>query len=156
MSLGLPYVREAKPSEFDEVALVIARAFHNDPLMNWMGAISKKIPLPPRSSMSPTNLSALPKELEILYYFHHSLVLATHMVHGRVLIVCRSDGASQESIVAASLWVPPNTKIDTPLIIIRSKQYRTMFGSWRRPGGWGFTGLKVRRDTCQFALKCET
>lgn len=149
MAGNSPYVRDALPLEYEEVALVIARAFHNDPLMNWMGSVPQKIVLPSRSSMDPAKLTSVSKQLEILYYFHHSLVLATHMVNGRIMGVFRKDDDGRDILTAACLWLPPNVRVDTPWIILRSKQYRTMFGSWRRPGGWGLTGLKVRRITLE-------
>ena len=137
------YTRAARPEEFEEIALVAARAFHNDPLMNWMGSVAHKITLPQRSNMSTSSLSNLAKGLEILFYFHHSIILSTHLVQGRIMVVVRPETEGHEKILAACLWLPPGARVDTLWIILRSKQYRTIFGTLRRPGGWGFTGLKV-------------
>jgi len=131
-----PYVRAALPHEFPAASQVQARAFANDPLMNWLGSVQDRIDLPRRYSREQD----MPKDMLLLYYFNNSLTLATHLVGGKVMVVVVPEG-HEERIVSVALWIPPGKKVDGPLTIIRSQQYRGMFGNWKRPGGWGFTGF---------------
>ena len=135
------YVRKAKSHEFDAASFVMARAFSNDPLLNWMGSVRRQMPRPGLGSKQRD----WPKEFLLLYYIYNSLSIATHIIGGHVMLVVVPDpqSAKKERIAAASLWTPPGKGLSSPLTVLRSKQWRVMFGDWRRPGGWGFRGLKV-------------
>ena len=135
------YLRNAESHEFDAASFVIARAFSNDPLLNWMGSVKRQMPRPGLESTQ----SDWPKEFLSLYFYYDSLSIATHIMGGHVLLVIIPDSrsAKKERIAAVSLWTPPGKSVASPLTILRSKQWRAMFGHWSRLGGWGFSGLKV-------------
>lgn len=99
--------------------------------MKWFGSVSRLVSVPSADDMKNTLLWRLPKELELLYYFFNAYVRP------------EPDVLKSEKIVSVAAWFPPGARIDSPLIILKSKQHRTLFGWWRRLGGWGLRGLKV-------------
>lgn len=135
------YIREARPDELKDAAGVLARAFVTDPAMHWFSEAKVPIKLPRPDDKK------VPKSFKTLYYFHHSLLVTTSLSGGHILVVVDKDRANdqgKEDILAMSMWFPPGKKPDAPLVVLKSKQYRAMFGTWKYPGGWGLLGLVVR------------
>lgn len=139
------YIREALPTELETITIarLLTRAFAQDPSMNWFGSVSRLVPVPSTDDMKATPLWRLPKELELLYYFMNAYIVSVHLSGGHITVAVRPEPDGSEKIVSVAAWFPPGAKIDNPIIILKSKQHRTLFGSWRRPGGWGLRGLKV-------------
>lgn len=137
------YVRDAKPDEYEYAAIVYARAFVTDPLNYWMGSVSKQIIVPSGQTIDKESILTLPKHIKTLFHLHHSLILSTQYVGGRVLVTVRPEEDDKEKIVSVTLWIPPLVKVDGPLTVIHAKQYRTIFGTMQSPGGWGLVGLKA-------------
>jgi len=135
------YVRDAKPGEFEYAAIVYARAFVSDPLHTWMGSVSKPVILPSGQTIDRDTILTMPKHIKTLFHLHHSLILSTQYVGGRVLVSVRPENG-EEKIVSVTLWIPPLVKVDGPLTVMHAKQYRTVFGTLQSPGGWGLVGLK--------------
>lgn len=137
------FIREALDTEHDAIARLLTRAFAQDPSMNWFGSVTRLVPVPSADEMKNTPLWRLPKELELLYYFRYAYVVSAHLSGGHITVAVRPEPDGSEKIVSVAAWFPPGAKIDNPLVILKSKQHRTLFGSWRRPGGWGLRGLRV-------------
>lgn len=136
--MSTAYVREALPKEFEDLGRLAGRAFANNAIVNWIRSAKQSIDL--QKTLTKTER----KELELLYYFMESLATSTRLVGGRVSVVVVPDEVfGSEKIVATAFWVPPNKKLDSIYVILRSQQHRAILGSWRYPGGWGWTGLKV-------------
>ena len=142
---GGAYVREALPGEYDAIARLLARATAHDPTMNWFGSVSRPVPVPSADEMKDTPLWRLPKELELLYYFRRAYVVSAVLSGGHITVAVRPEPDGSEKIVSVAAWFPPGARIDNLLVVIKSKQHRSIFGTWRRPGGWGIRGLKVRK-----------
>lgn len=113
--------------------------------MKWFGSVSRLVSVPSADDMKNTLLWRLPKELELLYYFFNAYVVSAHLSGCYIIVAVRPepDVLKSEKIVSVAAWFPPGARIDSPLIILKSKQHRTLLGWWRRLGGWGLRGLKV-------------
>ena len=135
-------VRDAEPHELAAAALVLSRALINDPALAWMGNIPKLITLPPGESINPSSLKSQPKQLEILYNLHCSILATARLCKGRVLVAVRPDNG-KDKVVGVTIWLPPGAKVDGFMTVLRSKSFQVLTGTLRRPGGWGFTGFKV-------------
>lgn len=123
-----PYVREARRSDFEAISTFEARAFANDPEMNWFGGLSIAIAeeAPPDSARS----------LENLRIFLDSVNRGVDIVGGRVTVVAIPQETGSEKLVALAAWVPPHKVIEGTLTSIRSKAYRSILA-------WGFSLLWV-------------
>ncbi|KAJ7685741.1 hypothetical protein DFH06DRAFT_1159254 [Mycena polygramma] len=124
--MAQPYVRDAGPSDFEEISSFEARAFADDPEMNWFGGLSTAIAdeRPPRNGRS----------LENLRIFLDSVNRSVHLVSGRVMVVAVPQDSGREKLVAFAAWVPPHRVIEGTLTTIRSKAYRSLLT-------WGFSLL---------------
>ena len=135
-----PYVREAFLEEYNIAARLCSLAFINIPLINWIGSLKEPIALGQPFSKDQH------KHVEILYYFYQSLIISTRILGGRVMVVAVPNTSTGiEDVGAVGLWIPPGKlhKLDSLSILLRSRQYRTVFGTLKNPGGWGFTAIKV-------------
>lgn len=150
------YVRDAKPDEYEYAAIVYARAFVTDPIHYWMGSVSKQVILPSGQTIDRDTILTLPKHIKTLFHLHHSLILSTQYVGGRVLVTVRPEENGKEKIVSVTLWIPPLVRVDGPLTVTYAKQYRTIFGTMQSPGGWGLVGLKARICILKCALDWMT
>ncbi|KAJ7116439.1 hypothetical protein C8R44DRAFT_792542 [Mycena epipterygia] len=121
-----PYVREVRRSDFEEISAFEARAFADDPEMNWFGGLSTAIAeeAPPQSARS----------LENLRIFLDSVNRGVDIVGGRVTVVAIPQEMDSEKLVAFAAWVPPHKVIEGTLTSIRSKAYRSVLA-------WGFSLL---------------
>ncbi|KAJ7116445.1 hypothetical protein C8R44DRAFT_208899 [Mycena epipterygia] len=113
-----PYVREVRRSDFEEISAFEARAFADDPEMNWFGGLSTAIAkeAPPQSARS----------LENLRIFLDSVNRGVDIVGGRVTVVAIPQEMDSEKLVAFAAWVPPHKVIEGTLTSIRSKAYRSV------------------------------
>ncbi|KAJ7284576.1 acyl-CoA N-acyltransferase [Mycena rebaudengoi] len=126
MPIGEPYVRAAQPSDFDEISAFEARAFADDPEMNWFGGRS--------IAMAAEDVRRKTRSLENLRVFLDSVTRGVHLVGGRVAVVAIPRGSGGERLVAFAAWVPPHKVIEGTLTVIRSKSYRSVLA-------WGISLL---------------
>ena len=138
------YVRDAKPEEFEDVAIICARAFITDPFFNWAGSVREPTKLSSEQTISIETLHSLPKHIRTLFHLNHSMVLSTRVLGGRILVTVRPEDGGKEKICSIALWLPPGKHVDGLVTLVRSKQYRIPFGTLTNPGGWGITGVKVK------------
>lgn len=131
------YIRDATPADFKQLAKMQTRAFATDPLMLWFGNAQKKWKVPAKDE-------ELKNPLKTLYHFYNGLAKATLLVGGRITMMVDKDEKGKEEILSVAQWIPPGKKLDTPLLILRSKQYKTIMGTPKHLGGWGISGLIVR------------
>ena len=135
-----PYVREAYKEEYSIAARVLSLAFANDPTFNWMALSKGHIDL-----AKPLNKKEQ-KYLELLFFFFESLIISCNLVGGRPMVIATpNESTGVEDIHAAALWIPHRKiqSLSNLSILWRSKQHRTVFGTCKYPGGWGFTGFKA-------------
>ncbi|KAJ7685730.1 hypothetical protein DFH06DRAFT_49651 [Mycena polygramma] len=118
-----PYVREANPSDNEEISALQARAFAHDPEMNWFGGLSTAIADEPPDRRD--------RALENLAVFLDSVNRSVEIVGGRLMVVAIPQDTGAEKIVAFASWVPPHKDIEGTLTIIRSKSHRGILR-------WGF------------------
>ncbi|KAF7349233.1 hypothetical protein MSAN_01712700 [Mycena sanguinolenta] len=119
-----PYVREARPSDFDEISAFDARAFADDPEMNWFGGLKTAI-----ADEAPTQKAG---SLENLRLFLDTINRSVALVGGRVTVVAIPQESGPEKLVAFAAWVPPHKVIEGTLTSLRAKAHRSLFA-------WGFT-----------------
>ncbi|KAJ7164000.1 hypothetical protein C8R43DRAFT_259594 [Mycena crocata] len=125
-----PYVREARPCDFEEISALSARAFADDPEMNWFGGLSTAI----ADELPPRNIHAL----ENLRIFLDSLNRSVDIVGGRVTVVAVPQESGSEKLAAMAAWVPPHSIVEGTLTAIRAKQYRSLF-TWGMSFVWRAT-----------------
>jgi hypothetical protein len=125
-----PYVREARPADFDEIAALQARAFTGDPEMNWFAGLSTA-----DSAQTPAQSARCLRNLEL---FMESIARAVYIVGGRLTVVAipPEDSGGGERLVAFAAWVPPKKTIDGQITGIRAKFHRSV---WK----WGLSALWV-------------
>ncbi|KAF7361362.1 hypothetical protein MSAN_01168900 [Mycena sanguinolenta] len=119
-----PYVREARRSDFEEISAFEARAFADDPEMNWFAGLTAAI-----ADESPTQSA---QSLENLRKFLDSVNRSVALVDGRVTVLAIPQESGSEKLVAFASWVPPHKVIEGTMTSIRSKAFRSLFT-------WGFT-----------------
>ncbi|KAJ6486862.1 hypothetical protein C8R45DRAFT_1098132 [Mycena sanguinolenta] len=119
-----PYVRQARPSDFDEISVFDAHAFANDPEMNWFGGLTTAI-----ADEAPAQKA---RSLENLRVFLDTINHSVALVGGRVTVVAIPQESGGEKLVAFAAWVPPHKIIEGTLTSIRAKAHRSIFA-------WGFT-----------------
>ncbi|KAJ7746358.1 hypothetical protein B0H16DRAFT_962902 [Mycena metata] len=118
------YVRDARPSDLEKISEFAARAFADDPEMNWFGGLS--------TAIMDDNPPLSVRKLENLRIFLDSVNRSVTLVGGRVTVVAIPQGSGQEEIVAFAAWVPPHKVIEGTMTAIRARTYRSLFS-------WGFS-----------------
>ncbi|KAJ7454735.1 hypothetical protein FB451DRAFT_1279135 [Mycena latifolia] len=111
-----PYVREARLSDFGEMAAFEARAFAGDPEMNWFAGLSTAIDDEPQAQKS--------RCLRNLELFMDCINRSVSVVGGRVTVVAIPQEDGGEKLVAFAAWVPPKKNIDGTITTIRAKGHR--------------------------------
>ena len=79
-------------------------------------------------------------------YFIDSIVQSVHMIGGRITVVAiPNEKTGAEDIASVGFWIPHSKlrEFDKVSVMVRSKQYRAIFGTWNDFGGWGWTLLSV-------------
>ena len=148
-------VRAALPTELEDVARVLTRAFVNDPAMNWFGGVTE----PVTDIDAPT--PAAERSMRNLARLQDALVRAVWLVNGVVAVAVApqskadTTGVEQkdaegekmaagverakEEVVGVALWLPPGQTLDMSLLtFLRAGIVRVLFGL-------GPFGVKVRR-----------
>ncbi|TBU42596.1 hypothetical protein BD309DRAFT_895989 [Dichomitus squalens] len=126
------HVRAAVPSEMDDVARVLTRAFVNDPAMNWYGCVRELVKDLDRPTPSER------KTIRNLNWFQIALTRATLLVGGfiDVVVVPSESDVREENIVAVGIWLPPGETLDLPpMTFLRAGLLKVVWG-------WGLTGVK--------------
>ncbi|KAJ7163993.1 acyl-CoA N-acyltransferase [Mycena crocata] len=116
--MSQPYIRDARPTDLEEIASFEARAFAEDPEMNWFAGLSTAISdqPPPQNVRSLNNLGV----------FLDSINRGVDIVGGRITVVAIPQDTGPEKIVAFASWIPPHKIIEGTLTTIRSKAYRSI------------------------------
>nr|VWP02580.1 Trihydroxynaphthalene reductase (EC (T3HN reductase) [Ganoderma boninense] len=129
-------VRAAVPTELEDVACVLTRAFVNDPAMNWFGGVKE----PVRDLDNPGTRSEQ-KTVRNQNWFQRAAVKATFLINGFIDVVVIPGSSSEskgekEEIVAVAIWFPPGESLDlSPVTFVRAGLLRVIWG-------WGFSGGK--------------
>lgn len=138
------YIREVLHTDHDAIARLLTRAFTQDPSMNWFGSVPRLVPVPSADDMKNTPLWRLLKELELIYYFFNAYLVSAHLPGCHIIVAVRPepDVLESEKVVSVAAWFPPAARIDGPLIILKSKQHRTLWvvEATRRMGITGSDG----------------
>jgi len=135
-----PYVRLAKPGEYAEVANILTRAFARDPAMNWYGCVKKMVPSYKDTSDYNTYPAHAKHTLKNLHIFQSAILRATIISGGLVTVAMipkpNGEGATEETIAGATLWLKPGQTLDFPIAtVIRSGVWRVLFA-------FGLAGVK--------------
>ncbi|KAJ7183192.1 hypothetical protein C8R46DRAFT_1186343 [Mycena filopes] len=120
-----PYTREATAADWEEISTLAARAFADDPEMNWFGGLSTGI----ADTNNPTDKAL---KLENLRQFLDSIGRSVELVGGRATVVAIPQNAGPEKLVAFAAWVPPHQAIEGILTGLRARTYRSLYA-------WGLT-----------------
>ena len=131
-------VRAALPTELEDVARVLTRAFVNDPAMNWFGGVKE----PVRDLDNPATTSEQ-KTVRNQNWFQRAAVKATFLINGFVDVVVipssseGEGGSGKEEIVAVAIWFPPGESLDLPpATFVRAGMLKVIWG-------WGLSSTKV-------------
>jgi hypothetical protein len=123
-----PYVRDAGPSELEEISTFEACAFADDPEMNWFAGLS--------TAIADDSKSLKSRKLENLRIFLDSVNRSVLLVGGRIVVVAIPQDSGREKLVAFAAWVPPHKVIEGTMTTIRAKAYQSLFR-------WGLSLLWV-------------
>ncbi|KAJ7638129.1 hypothetical protein B0H17DRAFT_1216835 [Mycena rosella] len=127
MAHPTPYVRDARLSDFDEMAAFSALAFAGDPEMNWFAGLTTALVDAP-----PAQNSHGLRNLEVFMdYINRSV----HVAGGRLTVVAIPQADGGEKLVAFAAWVPPGKNIDSTMTLIRAKGYRSVW-TWGLSVAW--------------------
>jgi hypothetical protein len=141
------YVREAKPSEFQALASVYARALARDPMMNWLGGVRALVPADHKGEDDDD--AGVRRTVAGLRHFMLVVVKLAKSLGPVVVVVEKGgngvgEGEEQERIVGGALWAKPGAKMDpSPLTLIR-------VSPWKSIRSWGLGAMKVRGYVCVY------
>ncbi|KAJ7220314.1 hypothetical protein GGX14DRAFT_355419 [Mycena pura] len=130
-----PYVRDATFADLDAISAFEARAFQDDPEMNWFAGLDTAITdaPPPQSARALKNLRV----------FLDSVNRSVLIVGGRITVVAIPQESGAERLVAFAAWVPPHKVIEGTMTSLRGKAYRSIFS-------WGLSSVRDQRATVVF------
>ncbi|KAM5544640.1 hypothetical protein V8D89_001538 [Ganoderma adspersum] len=124
-------VRAALPTELEDVARVLTRAFVNDPAMNWFGGVKELV-----KDLDNPGTASEQKTVRNQNWFQRAAVKATFLINGFVDVVVIPGSSGKEEIVAAAIWFPPGESLDLPpATFVRTGMLKVIWG-------WGLTSTK--------------
>ena len=125
-------VRAALPTELEDVARVLTRAFVNDPAMNWFGGVKELV-----GDLDNPGTASEQKTVRNQNWFQRAAVKATFLINGFVDVVVIPGSSGKEEIVAVAIWFPPGESLDLPpTTFVRAGMLKVIWG-------WGLTSTKV-------------
>lgn len=143
---GTVYVRDAVPDDFDPITRLLTRAFLHDPLIHWFGSFSAPIPMPGSQEIWGERSTKLPKDIELIYHVRYAFLVSVYLDHGHIIVCVRRETDNAEKILSIAAWLPHRNRCDGTSAVRKFKLFlKVIFGTWRRPGGWGLSGLKVHK-----------